>query len=63
MHDTKQFTPTGYAIVVVTILLGLIVQAMLRSGSNLQSVIGALLTAIVLSMGLLLALGVGQKKE
>lgn len=62
MHDTKQFTLAGYAIIAATLLLGLLVEAMLRSESNLRSLVGAVLSVSILAIGLALALNLGQRR-
>jgi hypothetical protein len=62
VQNTKHFTPVGWAIIATTICTGLIVEAQLRSVSNLRSVMGAVLSVSILVLGLNLALHIGQKK-
>jgi len=56
----KSFTPLGWTIIVTTILLGLLVESLLRSANNLQSIVAAVVSVFILSAGLFLALNFGQ---
>jgi hypothetical protein len=60
VHDAKSFTPLGWTILFTTILLGLLVESLLRSESNLQSTVAAVFSVAILSCGLYLALNFGQ---
>jgi hypothetical protein len=61
-HHAKSFTPFGWAALFGAICLGLFVEALLRSESNLQSFMAAALSVTILATGLFLALNLGQRR-
>jgi hypothetical protein len=60
VHGAKSFTPLGWTILFTTILLGLLVESLLRSESNLQSTVAAVFSVAILAGGLHLTLNFGQ---
>lgn len=62
IHHAKSFTPFGWATLFTALCLGLLVEALLRSESNVQSCIAALASVSILVLGLAVALNLGQKQ-
>jgi predicted branched-subunit amino acid permease len=62
INHAKSFTPFGWSVLFIAIFLGLFVEALLRSESNLQSLVAAVLSVSIMAIGLGLALNLGQKK-
>jgi len=60
VNHAKSFTPLGWTILFATILLGLLIESLLRSESNLQSAVAAIISVTILAGGLYLTLNFGQ---
>lgn len=62
IHHAKSFTPFGWVTLFGTICFGLLVEVLLRSENNLQSLLAAVLSISILATGLMVALNLGQKR-